>query len=173
MIDKKQSGYASPACSLSEAPEGYAFAQKLSGDETLALLNLLLECERAGAKALRFFAGDRPPAAAEALIAAQLRDEARYAAGLGRHIRRLGGRASSRTGEFFAKAKARPGWPARLELLVRGQSWVESRVRESLPLVADTDLAAFLAEMADTHKQNVAAAAALKDALAHEPPPSG
>ena len=173
MTEDKQNAYASPACNLSEAPASYAFAQKLSPEEILALLDLLLECERAGAKALRFFAGDTPPAAARALIGAQMRDEARYVTGLGRHIRRLGGRPSGRTGEFFAKAKTRQGWAARLDLLVRGQAWVESRIRESLPLVTDPDLAAFLAEMADTHRDNIAAASALKNTLGDAAHPSG
>src|SRR4051812_32584172 len=170
MSEKQPKDYASPACSLSEAPQSYAFAQKLSAEETIALLNLLLECERAGAKALRFFAGDDPPHAADRLIEAQMGDEARYAVGLARHIRRLGGEPSNRTGDFFAKAKARQGWPARFDLLVRGQRWVESRIRESLPLVTDGDLASFLQEMADTHRVNVAAAEALLTALGGAPP---
>ena len=173
MAEKQPKDYASPACSLSEAPESYAFAQKLSAEETLALLDLLLECERAGAKALRFFAGDQPPAAAGALIAAQAGDEARYAAGLVREIRRLGGKPSGRTGDFFAKAKARQGWPARLDLLVRGQRWVEARIRERLPLIADGALASFLEGMADTHRVNIAAAEALLAALGGVPPRSG
>ena len=165
MSDEKPNDYASPACSLAEAPESYAFAQPLSQPEILALLDLLLECERAGAKALRFFAGDAPPREAEPLIAAQMQDEARYAAGIAVHIRRLGGRPSRRTGAFFAKAKARAGWAARLDLLVRGQRWVETRIRESLPLVDDPDLRAFLTEMADTHRTNVAAVEALARSL--------
>src|SRR5436305_1881088 len=83
--------------------------------------------------------------------------------------RRLGGEPSNRTGDFFAKAKARQGWPARFDLLVRGQRWVESRIRESLPLVTDGDLASFLQEMADTHRVNVAAAEALLTALGGAP----
>ena len=30
ITERKQRDYASPACSLAEAPDGYAFAQKLS-----------------------------------------------------------------------------------------------------------------------------------------------
>ena len=161
----QQQEFASPACSLAEAPASYAFAQALSQEELLAFLELLLECERAGAKALRFFAGDAPPAAAAALITAQMQDEARYAGGLARHISRLGGRPTSRTGEFFAKAKARAGWGPRLDLLVRGQRWVETRIRESLPLVTDPELKEFLAEMAETHRVNVAAVEAVRQML--------
>ena len=40
--------YASPACSLPEAPETYAFAKKLSDAEIAALLDRLLVCVGAG-----------------------------------------------------------------------------------------------------------------------------
>ena len=126
--------------------------------DTIAFLNLLLECERAGAKALRHFQTLEPPPELAVALPALVGDEARYCAGLSRHIVRLGGAPSRRTGEFFDTVRAATGWPARLDLLVRGQRWVAKRIAERLPQCADAELAEFLTEMHATHLVNVAEA---------------
>ena len=127
-------------------------------EDTIAFLTLLLECARAGAKALRHFQTLDPPPRLAAPLPALVGDEARYCAGLTRHITRLGGTPSRRTGEFLDTVRAAEGWPARLDLLVRGQRWVAKRVAERLPQCDDAELAEFLTEMHATHLVNVAAA---------------
>lgn len=135
-------------------------------NETLDFLNLMLECERAGAKALRAFTDQTPPAVLAAALPTLFHDEARYCAGLSQHITRLGGSPSRQTGDFLAKIIAADGWPARLDLLVRGQRWVAKRIEERLPTIDDADLKGFLSEMHQTHLVNVAEAQKIANALA-------
>lgn len=134
--------------------------------DVLAFLDLLLECERAGAKALRRFEGMAPPEAVARALPRLFGDEARYCAGLSAQIVRLGGHPSRRTGDFLEKIRAAGDWPARLDLLVRGQRWVARRIAERLPAIGDPELAAFLDEMHRTHLANVAEAQAIADGLA-------
>ncbi|HVI50819.1 MAG TPA: DUF6306 domain-containing protein [Candidatus Sulfotelmatobacter sp.] len=124
--------------------------------DTVAFLNMLLECERAGAKALRHFQTQDPPPVLAASLPALTKDEARYCAGLTRHITRLGGVPSPRTGGFLETVLAAEGWGARLDLLVRGQRWVAKRIAERMETVEDAELATFLIEMHDTHLLNIA-----------------
>lgn len=126
--------------------------------DTVAFLNLLLECERAGAKALRFFQTQEPPTALAKALPELTRDEARYCAGLTQHITRLGGTPSRRTGDFLETIRAAEGWTRRLDLLVRGQRWVAKRISERMTSIEDAELAAFLTEMQTTHLVNVAEA---------------
>jgi len=133
--------------------------------DTIAFLNLMLECERAGAKALRAFQTQDPPTVLAGALPGLTGDEARYCAGLTRHITRLGGVPSRITGEFFETVLAAAGWPARLDLLVRGQRWVAKRIAERLPTVTDAELAEFLTEMHATHLVNVDAAQTIADAI--------
>ena len=127
--------------------------------EIIAFLNLLLECERAGAKALRHFQTQQPPPALAAALPELTRDEARYCAGLTQQIKRLGGEPSRATGDFLATILAAEGWPARLDLLIRGQRWVARRIAERRPGLQDAELSAFLAEMEQTHWMNLETAA--------------
>jgi len=127
-------------------------------EDIIGFLNVLLECERAGAKALRHFQSEAAPSPLAEALPALTKDEARYCAGLSRHITRLGGAPSPKTGEFFDTILAAEGWPTRLDLLVRGQRWVAKRIAERLPSIADAELAAFLTEMHATHLVNVAEA---------------
>jgi nitronate monooxygenase len=125
--------------------------------DIVAFLNLMLTCERAGAKALRHFEQDAPPPPLAAGLPALFADETRYCADLSRHIRRLDGEPTGETGAFLDKILAAPDWPARLDLLIRGQAWVARKIAETLPVVEDPPLRAFLEEMHQTHLINVAA----------------
>lgn len=136
--------------------------------DILDFLNLMLECERAGAKALRHFTDDSPPGPLAVALPDLFRDEARYCGGLSKHIVRLGGAPTSRTGDFLDKILAAPDWPSRLDLLVRGQRWVARRIEERLPSVDDPDLKDFLEEMHSTHLVNVAEAQRIAESLGVE-----
>lgn len=139
-------------------------SEKMS--DIIAFLDLMLECERAGAKALRRFEQMTPPEIVAKALPHLFDDEARYCAGLARQITRLGGLPGGRTGDFLEKILAAGDWPARLDLLVRGQRWVARRIEEQIPSVADPELKAFLNEMHATHLANVAEAARIAEALA-------
>ena len=138
----------SPPCSLHSADpvyQGY-----LDRDQVLALLNELLEAERAGAKVARAItaeAGDT----LEVLAA----DEARFCAMLTRHIAGLEGDPSQRTGAFREKVLALEGLDSRLRLLNRGQAWVVRKLKEALPRIADETLHADLADMLSVHEDNI------------------
>ena len=136
--------------------------------EILGFLNLMLECERAGAKALRLFTYSAPPPVLAKALPGLFRDEARYCAGLSKQITRLGGAPTKRTGDFLAKITAAEGWPARLDLLVRGQRWVARRIEERLPKIDDEELKSFLAEMHSTHLVNVAEAERIGDIVSQD-----
>ena len=84
-------------------------------------------------------------------------DEGYYAGELAAHVRRLGGVASNKTGDFVEKVRAVPEFKAKLELLNRGQRWVIRKISEQLPSLNDPPLQAFLRVMADGHEVNIGA----------------
>ncbi|HLN22830.1 MAG TPA: DUF6306 domain-containing protein, partial [Patescibacteria group bacterium] len=73
-------------------------------------LNLLLECERAGAKALRSADALDMPADIASMLARHFDDEARYCAGLRNQIIRLGGVPSTQTGAFLEQFTNAANW---------------------------------------------------------------
>jgi hypothetical protein len=155
-VAEDEARYASPPCFLHEldpAHLGY-----LSRDETLALLNELLEAERAGARGVAEMSKAPPFADRRAALSAIARDEARFCAMLNRHIVRLGGTPSRATGAFLDKLAAVADPADRLALLNRGQGWVVRKLREALPRVYDEALAADLADMLRDHERNIARA---------------
>lgn len=142
----------SPVCYADEAaPEYFGF---LSREETLALLNELLEAERAGVKVAGAYAAGMN-AAAEDLQALQ-RDEARCCALLARLIAHLQGETSRATGAFHGKALAVEGTAERLRFLNRGQGWVVRELTEALPRIRDEAVHTALSEMLALHERNVA-----------------
>src|SRR5690606_21931832 len=92
----ESAGYASPPCSLHELDAstlGY-----LDTGETIALLNELLEAERAGARAVGEMARQAEDAPLRAALRDVAMDEARFCAMLTRHVARLGGTPSREIG---------------------------------------------------------------------------
>jgi nitronate monooxygenase len=129
----------------------------LSTAETIDLLNILLEAERAGAKGVgEMCDAERDPKLAP-LLQEVAKDEARYCAMLTRHIARLGGTPNTATGAFYDKLRAAPSLARKLDLLDRGQGWVVRKLREALAKIDDPMLYTDLTEMADTHDRNIAA----------------
>lgn len=156
---EKAAGFSSPACLAHEMDPGYA--GYMSDAELVELLNLLLEGERAGAKALAAFLGASPNAEARTLLEAVKRDEARFAAMLQRQVASLGGVPSKRTGAFYEKALARDGLLERLSFLNRGQASVVRTLQAALPRVKDDRIHAALRGMLGTHETNIARCEAL------------
>lgn len=125
--------------------------------ELVALLNELLEAERAGARLLADWMAEVPPGSPlhESLKDVQ-RDEAQNCATLIHHIREAGGAPSGATGAFYDKALAIKEWRARLDFLNRGQGWVVKRIASALPGLPASPARAMLQEMHDSHVANIA-----------------
>lgn len=143
----------SPPCYLDEADPAYQ--GYLGRDEVLQLLNELLEAERAGAKVARTMTGSAGNGPAGDALAALAVDEARCCAMLARHVKRLHGEPSPRTGAFKNKVLALEGVDDRLRLLNRGQEWVSRKLRDALPRISDESLHHDLAEMLEVHESNI------------------
>jgi nitronate monooxygenase len=120
-------------------------------------LNMLGEAERAGGRVLHELTGDAHSLELREMLKKVGHDEGYYAGELAGHVRRLGGAASNKTGDFVEKVRAVPDFKGRLELLNRGQRWVIRKINEQLPSISDPSLQAFLRVMADGHETNIGA----------------
>jgi len=129
-------------------------------------LNLLGEAERAGGRVLHELAAQAQSLELRELLKKAGHDEGYYAGELSAHVRRLGGSASNKTGDFVEKVRAVADFKSKLELLNRGQRWVIRKIDESLPSISDEPLRAFLRVMAKGHHINIGALEeALKEGL--------
>jgi len=127
-----------------------------------SFLNALGEAERAGGRVLHELTDLASSSELRELLRKAGHDEGYWAGELAAHIRRLGGTASNRTGDFVDKVRAVEDFRAKLELLNRGQRWVIRKIDESLPSIGDEPLRAFLRVMAKGHQVNIGS---LEDAL--------
>jgi 5-formyltetrahydrofolate cyclo-ligase len=159
---------------LDDAAEAQVLAQRIveqrrpiATAELAALLNALLEAERAGAKVLSAFIDELPlsPAARAELHRVQ-RDESRNCVALMGLLSRMGCARSERTGDFVAKALAVRGTRERLDFLNKGQAWVARKIAEALPRLQDSEARAVLKDMHDSHLANIRACEALIEAAA-------
>lgn len=149
---------ASPVCYAATADDAYmGYASR---DEVIALLNELLEAERAGARAAVGSMAMAAPAGWRELWHLIRDEEAHWCAMLSRHITRLGGTPSHRTGAFYDKTLAIPAPLQRLSFLNRGQGWMARRLEQELPRIRDDLLHADLKEMARRHRETIATAQA-------------
>jgi Domain of unknown function (DUF6306) len=135
-----------------------AYMGFLADAELLALLNDLLEAERAGARVTLESARQATSKAVSKLMQAIHHDEARYCAMLMRQIARLGGTPSEKLGAFYEKAMAIGDLGERIIFLNRGQGWVVRKLKENVARVRDEDLRADLLEMLRVHEENIARA---------------
>lgn len=147
-------GYASPPCSMHELDPSYL--GYMSTQETIDLLNLLLEGERAGARAVAEMGRRCEDGTRRATLRHVAMDEARFCAMLTRHVTRLGGTPSTRTGAFYGKLLAVESPEERAALLNRGQGWVVRKLREAVGRIADVPLLHDLREMLEVHERNIA-----------------
>jgi hypothetical protein len=150
---------ASPVCYAGEM--GPAYGGYFTDAELVALLELLLEGERAGERATALLAAECPSNEAAILLASIKRDETRFAGMLAWLIGKLGARPSDKIGAFYDKIVAVEGFGARVKLLNRGQAWVVRKLDESLPRVRDDRIHAALKGMRGAHEVNVARCDAL------------
>ncbi|MBV9332294.1 MAG: nitronate monooxygenase [Alphaproteobacteria bacterium] len=147
---------ASPVCYLQESGDVYAgYAPR---EEVLALLNTLLEAERAGARITARSALEIREPGLRKLLEEVRKDEARWCAMLLGWIARLEGEASPRTGDFYEKCLAIGDLRERVAFINRGQGWVVKKLRQILPRLRDDALHADLSAMLKSHEENIARA---------------
>ena len=120
-------------------------------------MNALGEAERAGGRVLHELGPMAKSAELRELLKKVGHDEGYFAGEISAHIRRLGGNASNKTGDFVEKVRAVPDLSGKLALLNRGQRWVIRKITEQLPSIADAELHGFLTVMAKAHETNIAA----------------
>src|SRR5262249_18054120 len=155
--DDKAVALSSPACSMHEADDAYmGYAAK---DELTALLNELLEAERAGARVTLESARAAGSGPIAELIGSIQGNEAPWCAMRADHISALSEAPTPKVGAFFGKAMAIADLGERVIFLNRGQAWVVRKLREMLPRVRDDRLHADLTEMLRSHEANIALAA--------------
>jgi hypothetical protein len=156
---------ASPTCYQAELD---ASAPTMERAELIALLNTLIEGERAGARALSGMQSEVADPAGASLLHDVAKDEGRFCAMLSHHVERLGGQPSRKTGVFLDKLEARDSLSAKLSLLDRGQSAVVRMLDLALPEIADPRLQADLVEMRDVHVRNIERCAAYAGLEGHD-----
>jgi nitronate monooxygenase len=125
-------------------------------------LNMMGDAERAGGRVLHELTDQAQSLELRELLKKAAHDEGYYAGELAGHVRRLGGAASNKTGDFVDKVRAAGDFKGKLDLLNRGQRWVIRKIDENLPSISDARLQAFLRVMARGHHVNIGA---LEDAL--------
>lgn len=142
--------FASPPCYAHEFEQ-----PPLTRTEILALLNELIEGERAGTVGVLEMARNETGAARAALLHQVGEDEARFCAMLSRHVKRLGGDPTRATGVFAEKLARRETLEDKLKLLDKGQSVVVRMLREAIPRIEDARLCQELGLMRDVHVENI------------------
>lgn len=145
---------------------GVPEAERLEGAELLALLNTLIEAERAGARGVEGMSREADSASVRVALHDVATDEARFCGMLMHHVTRLGGVPSPVTGAFLGRLRALERVDERLDLLNRGQGWVVRRLAAALPRIADPRLRSDLREMLDVHEYNIRRCTALGSGLA-------
>jgi nitronate monooxygenase len=111
--------------------------------ELVALLDELLEAERAGARVTLESVRTAADAPTAALLMA---------------IKAAGKVPSTKVGAFYGKAMAIADLGERIVFLNRGQGWVVRKLRDMLTRVGDDSLRADLTEMLRSHEDNIALA---------------
>jgi hypothetical protein len=124
----------------------------VTNEEYVALLNTLLEAERAGARLLAAYLEEDSPF--KGLIGPVQRDEAENCAVLIRLLREAGAEPSGKTGAFYDKGVKIQEWKERLAFLNKGQAWVQRRLEEAVPQLPAGRKE--LEEMLDSHVSNIA-----------------
>ncbi|KWH00247.1 2-nitropropane dioxygenase [Burkholderia cepacia] len=126
-------------------------------DALLALLNELLEAERAGARVASETATEIDDPELHRLVAGIRQDEAHGCAVLVDAIRSLDATPTHATGAFYEQAMAIDGLAERLAFLNRGQRWVVRKLQALLPTLVQPDMHHALTQMLVSHEKNIGA----------------
>lgn len=144
---------ASPVCYAAEADDVYM--GYLGRDEVVAMLQELLQAERAGVRVGARLSQTAPEPSLLAFARTIRDDEAHWCRVLSGALKRLGVKPSTKVGAFYGKVMALDGFEARLALVDKGQSWVARRLEEALPKIRDDQLHAELKDMLEAHVANI------------------
>ena len=120
-----------------------------------ALLNRLLEAERAGHTLLDAMTQETADPQIQALLANFTDIEVGDVAALEGLIRLHGGTPSTKTGDFAEKVLSIDNLHDQINLLSRGQAWVARKVEQAQALNPPAAISAFLKEMANRHRHNM------------------
>lgn len=131
---------------------GNTYMGFLSRTEVANLLNVLLEAERAGARAAARLANDVVNPVTQSAMRELFDNEVFCCRLLLDELAFLGEMPSSRTGDFYGKLIEIEGNEARIEFLTKGQKWVARKLREALPKIRDGNLHKRLTEMLVLHE---------------------
>ena len=128
----------------------------MTPEEYGSFLNLLLECERAGAKLLSAYCDELPSQSDQyAWLSAIQRDEARNCSVLIHLLLDAGVTPSTAVGDFYRKGLLIRGWRERLAFLNRGQQWVADRIAAELPRIERAGRRRPLEAMHESHLANI------------------
>ncbi len=134
----------------------------MTPEDLHALMNRLLEAERAGAKLLAAYLRElQPGSELHARLDAVQRDEARNCAVLIHHLLECGAVPSAATGDFYERGLAIREWSERLAFLNRGQGWVARKIAAALPELEPGPVRQALEAMHASHLVNIRACEAV------------
>jgi len=121
-----------------------------------AVLNLLLESERAGVIALSALIADVEHDELKKFLSGSRAMEQRNAEELEALIRDNGGTPSNKTGPFAGKVAALKSIRERLDLMSHGQEWAARKTEVALALAPDSGpIHDYLTAMANRHRAEV------------------
>ncbi|KVU96996.1 2-nitropropane dioxygenase [Burkholderia ubonensis] len=124
-------------------------------DALLAVLDELLEAERAGARVASETAAEIHDPELHRLIAGIRLDEAHWCSVLVDAIRSLNATPTRKTGAFYEKAMAIDDLAERMAFLNRGQRWVVRKLQALLPTLDNPEIHHALALMLVSHEKNI------------------
>ncbi len=124
-------------------------------DALLAVLDELLEAERAGARVASETAAEIHDPELHRLVAGIRLDEAHWCSVLVDAIRSLNATPTRKTGAFYEKAMAIDDLAERMAFLNRGQRWVVRKLQALLPTLDNPEIHHALSLMLVSHEKNI------------------
>ncbi|KVA13345.1 2-nitropropane dioxygenase [Burkholderia ubonensis] len=124
-------------------------------DALLAVLDELLEAERAGARVASETAAEIHDPELHRLVAGIRLDEAHWCSVLVDAIRSLNATPTRKTGAFYEKAMAIDNLAERMAFLNRGQRWVVRKLQALLPTLDNPEIHHALTLMLVSHEKNI------------------
>ncbi len=121
----------------------------------LDFYNMLLEAERAGVKVLSDLIYQTEEQRLRDCLKKFLRDEGMNCHILISLIHDLDAKPTDRTGAFVEKVQALDNMAEKIDLLVRGQSWVARKVQEFVQVLPEGSQKLFLEAIRVQHEENV------------------
>ncbi|KUZ65779.1 2-nitropropane dioxygenase [Burkholderia ubonensis] len=124
-------------------------------DALLAVLDELLEAERAGTRVASETAAEIHDPELHRLVAGIRLDEAHWCSVLVDAIRSLNATPTRKTGAFYEKAMAIDDLAERMAFLNRGQRWVVRKLQALLPTLDNPEIHHALTLMLVSHEKNI------------------